>query len=165
MSDEAQLNKVSMVRFERRLPLPIERVWQFLTDTARLPEWFGHGSIEPGLGGAVSLMGGHIRGVITQWNPPWQLGYTWNVFDVGGEQSHYPQSYLCFELQPREDTVLLVLTHLPVLERFEKQTAMGWHSFVDMLGAAVRGEPVLPREVHMKRNAPRYGVDLANLAR
>ena len=49
MSDEAQLKKVSMVRFERRLPLPIERVWQFLADTARLPEWFGEGTIEPRL--------------------------------------------------------------------------------------------------------------------
>jgi len=36
-------------------------------------------------------------------------------------------------LEPRGDRVLLVLNHLPVLERFEKQTAMGWHTFLDIL--------------------------------
>jgi len=35
------------VRFERILPGPIERVWEFLTETERLPGWFGHGVIEP----------------------------------------------------------------------------------------------------------------------
>jgi hypothetical protein len=70
-----------------------------------------------------------------------------------------------FELVPRGTEVLLTLTHLPVLERFERQNAMGWHTFLDMLGAAVRGEPAEPREVHMRRNAARYGVDLANPAR
>ena len=42
---------------------------------------------------------------------------------------------------------------------------MGWHTFLDMLGAAVRGEPAEPRQAYMQRNAARYGVDLANLAR
>ena len=42
---------------------------------------------------------------------------------------------------------------------------MGWHTFLDMLDAAVRGEPAEPRQVYMQRNAARYGVDLANLER
>jgi hypothetical protein len=52
-----------------------------------------------------------------------------------------------------------------VLDRREKQNAMGWHTFLDMLTAALRGEPAEPRMVHMQRNAARYGVDLANPAR
>jgi hypothetical protein len=40
---------------------------------------------------------------------------------------------------------------------------MGWHTFLDMLDAAVRGAPPEAREVHMKRNAARYGVNLSNL--
>lgn len=165
MSDEGQLKTVPMVRFERLLPLPIERVWQFLTDTTLLADWFGGGTIEPRVGGAVDLMGGHIRGLVTQWNPPRRLVHTWNVFNPGGDQASYPESYLAFELEPREDEVLLVLTHLPILEQFQTQNAMGWHCFLDMLEAAVRGEPALPRSVHMTRNAARYGVDLSNLAR
>lgn len=165
MNDDGQLQKVAMVRFERLLPGPIERVWEFLTDTGRLPAWFGDGAIEPRVGGAVTIMGGHVRGVVTQWKPPRRLAYTFNVFDPGEDESRYPESYLTIELEPRGNEVLLVLTHLPVLDRFEKQNAMGWHTYLDLLGAAVRGEPAQPREAYMKRNAARYGVDLASLQR
>jgi uncharacterized protein YndB with AHSA1/START domain len=165
MNDEGQFEKVQMVRFDRLLPGPIERVWEFLVDTGRLPGWFGDATIEPRAGGAVRLMGGHIRGVVTQWNPPRRLIYTWNVFDPGDVESAYPESYLSFELAPRGNDVLLALTHLPVPERFEKQTAMGWHTFLDMFSAAVRGETPGPRDPYMQRNAERYGVDLSNLAR
>ena len=165
MSEDGQLSKVPMVRFERLLPGPIARVWDFITDPKRLPDWYGDGTIEPRAGGAVTLMGGHVRGIVTQWDPPRRLAYTWNVFGPGDATSPYPESYLTLELAPRGDDVLLTLTHLPVLERFEKQNAMGWHTFLDMLGAAIRGEPPEPRASYMQRNAARYGVDLSKLAR
>ena len=165
MTEDGHLTKAAMVRFERLLPGPIERVWEFLTDTRRLPEWFGDGTIEPRAGGAVTIMGGHVRGIVTQWQPPHRLAYSWNVFNPDEEESRYPESSLTIELQPRGEDVLLTLTHVPVLERFEKQNAMGWHTYLDMLGAAVRDEPAQPRAAYMKRNAARYGVDLANLTR
>jgi uncharacterized protein YndB with AHSA1/START domain len=165
MNDPGRMGTAAMMRFERSLPGPIERVWEFLTDTARLPGWFGNGAIEPRAGGAVRLMDGHIRGVVTQWDPPRKLAYTWNVFNPGEDRSDYPESYLTITLEPYGDEVLLTLTHLPVLERFEKQNAMGWHTYLDMLGAAIRSETVEARSVYMKRNAALYGVDLENLAR
>lgn len=165
MNKPGQMGKAPMVRFERHLPGPIDRVWEFLTDTARLPGWFGNGTIEPRAGGAVRLMDGHVRGVVTQWDPPRRLAYSWNVFDPGEDRSDYPESYLTITLEPVGDEVLLTLTHLPVLERFEKQNAMGWHSFLDMLEAAVRGGPVEARPAYMKRNAALYGVDLEKLTR
>jgi uncharacterized protein YndB with AHSA1/START domain len=165
MNIEAQFSKAAMVRFERTLPGPIERVWEFLTNTERLPGWFGHGIIEPRQGGAVTLMGGHIRGVVTQWKPPRVLTYTWNVFSPGETESGYPESYLTFALEPRGNQVLLTLTHVPILERFEKQNAMGWHTFLDILEAAIGGQHGEPRETYMKRNAERYGVNLNNLVR
>jgi uncharacterized protein YndB with AHSA1/START domain len=165
MSPDGQLKKVAMVQFERLLPGPIERVWEFLTDTGKLPGWYGEGGFEPRAGGAVNLMGGHVRGIVTQWRPPRRLAYSWNVFSPGETESPYPESYLTIELEPRGGEVALTLTHLPVLERFEKQNAMGWHTFLDMLTAGVRGEPAEPRQAHMQRNAARYGVDLSNLAR
>ena len=54
-----------------------------LTDTQRLPGWYGDGAIEPQVGGKVELMGGHIRGTVTQWQPSRKLAYTWNVFTPG----------------------------------------------------------------------------------
>jgi hypothetical protein len=42
---------------------------------------------------------------------------------------------------------------------------MGWHTYLDMVDAAVHGVPVEPREVLAERNAERYGVDLSNMPR
>lgn len=156
MSSDAQFTHVPMVRFERPLPAAREKVWEVLTDTARLPGWYGDGAIDGWVGGTVSLMGGHIRGVVTQWLPRTKLAYTWNVFTPGQTVSDYPESYLTLEL----DDTKLVLTHLPVLEAFVKLNAMGWHAFLDMIEAAARGETVEPREAYMKRNAAVYGVEL-----
>ena len=61
--------------------------------------------------------------------------------------------------------MLLTLTHVPILERFERQNAMGWHTFLDILEAAISGQQDEARETYMKRNAERYGVDLNNLVR
>jgi uncharacterized protein YndB with AHSA1/START domain len=113
-------------------------------------------------------MDGHVRGIVTQWQPPHRLSYTWNVFAPGDPPdavSAYPESYLTLTLQPQGDNVLLVLTHLPVLERFEKQNAMGWHTFLDILTDTLGGRKVLTRQEYVARNAARYGVDLNNLAR
>jgi uncharacterized protein YndB with AHSA1/START domain len=165
MNQDAQFTRQPMVSFERLLPGPIESVWDFLTDPRLLPAWFGDGTIEPSVGGKVSLMGGHIRGVVTQWEPPRRLAYTWNVFSSPDSKSPYPESYLNFVLEPQGGDVLMKLTHLPVLERFEKQNAMGWHTFLDLLEGAIRGESPKSREVYMRLNAERYGVDLSNLVR
>ena len=148
-----------MVRFERTIHAPAEAIWPVLTDTARLPGWYGEGRIEGRVGGAVRLMGGHIRGVVTQWRPTKKLSYTWNVFAPGQDESEFPESYLTLEL----DGGKLTLAHLPVLEAFAKLNAMGWHTFLDMVDAAARGAAVEPRESYMKRNAERYGVDLSKL--
>jgi uncharacterized protein YndB with AHSA1/START domain len=166
MSDLGQSIRVLAARFERTLPGPQERVWQHLTDCNKLTAWYGSdGNIEPREGGAVRLLGGHVRGVVTQWKPYRRLAYTWNVFSPGDAESPYPESYLAFELEPRGSEVRLVLVHMPILEPFEKQNMMGWHTFLDMLGAAVLGKIVEPRETYMKRNAACYGVDLNNLQR
>jgi uncharacterized protein YndB with AHSA1/START domain len=166
MSDLGQAYRVAAVRFERVLPGPVERVWAHLTDCGKLSAWYGDDSrIEPREGGGVRLMGGHIAGVVTQWKPHHRFAHTWNVFTPGEARSPYPESYLTFELAPRDHDVQLTLTHLPVLERFEPQNMMGWHTFLDILASAVCGQPCEPRAAHMQRNAGLYGVDLANLQR
>jgi uncharacterized protein YndB with AHSA1/START domain len=159
MSQDAQFTHAHMVRFERALTAPPERVWQTLTEPSRLPGWYGEGTIEPRVGGKVELMGGHIRGVVTQWIATRRLACTWNVFMPGQTVSDYPESYLTLELAPGK----LTLTHLPVLEEFVKPNAMGWHTFLDMVEDEVGGKPVQPRETYMKRNAGRYGIDLSKL--
>lgn len=169
MEQKGRVSKVPCLTFRRLLPGPIEKVWSHLTDTRLLPGWFGaESSIEPRQGGTVRLMGGHIRGIVTQWQPPRKLIYTWNVFDAGDGPdavSAYPESYPTFELEPHGTDVQLTFMHLPVLDRFVPQSAMGWHTMLDMLDAALNGLPVDEKGVHMQRNAALYGVDLSGLQR
>jgi uncharacterized protein YndB with AHSA1/START domain len=154
----------SAVRFTRLLPGPVAKVWQFLTDTALLPQWHGEGRIEPREGGAVSLMGGHVRGVVTAWRPEKFLGYTWNVFSPGEAQSRWPVSYLEFALEPDGDGTRLTLTHRPIPAAMQAQTMMGWHTMLDLIDAALRGE--FPQRADLfSQNAALYGVDMNNLAR
>ena len=153
------------ILFERILPAPPEKAWIFLTQTTRLTEWYGEGLIEPREGGKVALMSGHIRGVVTGWRPTQFFAYTWNVFSPGETVSAWPVSYLEFALVPEGASTKLTLTHRPVPKAVQPQTMMGWHTFLDMVEAAVRGETALPRDTIMKKNATIYGVDLDNLKR
>ena len=148
------------VRFVRDLNAPAEKAWAFLTETARLPEWYGKGSIEPREGGAVSLMGGHIRGVVTGWRPNEFLAYTWNVFSPGETVSRYPISYLEFTLEDQH----LSLIHRPIPTAMQSQTMMGWHTMLDLVAAGLTGD--FPRRSDLfPKNAALYGVDVNSLKR
>jgi uncharacterized protein YndB with AHSA1/START domain len=166
---KGEMGSVPSIAFTRLLPGPIGKVWAHLTETEKLPAWFGPDSrIEPRQGGRVSLMGGHIRGVVTQWQPPIKLIYTWNVFgpdEAPDAVSAYPESYPTFELQEQGSQVLLTFRHFPILERFVSQNAMGWHTMLDILALTLAGAPVPERAVLSRRNAQIYGVDLDNLVR
>jgi uncharacterized protein YndB with AHSA1/START domain len=152
------------VRFTRLLSGPVERVWEFLTDAARLPEWHGEGRIEPREGGAVTLLGGHIRGVVTIWRPMRAFGYTWNVFAPGEEFSAWPVSYLEFALAVDGGNVKLILTHRPIPEAMHNQTAMGWHTFLDLIEAGLKGQ--FPKRADLfTKNAALYGVDMQKIQR
>ena len=110
----------SAVRFVRALPAPPEKAWAFLTEPSRLPEWYGEGKIEPREGGAVSLMGGNIRGVVTGWRPEKFLGYTWNVFSPGEAVSQWPVSYIEIAIEPEGGGTRLTLIHRPIPAPMQK---------------------------------------------
>ncbi|HEY2011474.1 MAG TPA: SRPBCC domain-containing protein [Rhizomicrobium sp.] len=162
----------SAVRFVRDFDAPPSRVWAFLTDSRLLPEWYGDGAIEPREGGKVSLMAGHIQGVVTGWRPEKFLAYTWNVFEPGesaassGEAvgqtkvSKWPVSYLEFTLEDSR----LTLVHRPIPEPMHKLTMIGWHTMLDMIGDGLKGQ-FPPRTEVMPRSATLYGVDLNALKR
>ena len=166
MSEPAETIRVGGLQFRRNLPGPVRRLWAHLTDPAQLSGWYDAGSlIEPREGGTVSLNGGHIRGVVTAWRPCERFAHSWNVFGPGEQVSPYPESYLTLELAEAGAGVELTLTHHPVLEGFEAQTAMGWATFLDILEDTATGRGVGPRRAYFERNAARYGVDLGALAR
>jgi uncharacterized protein YndB with AHSA1/START domain len=150
----------SAVRFVRELDAPAEKIWAFLTEAARLPEWYGEGSIEPREGGTVSLMGGHIRGVVTGWRPNEFLAYTWNVFSPGETVSRFPISYLEFRIEGSR----LTLIHRPIPAAMQGQTMMGWQTMLDLVAAGLKGD--FPKRADLfPANAALYGVDLDKLKR
>jgi uncharacterized protein YndB with AHSA1/START domain len=148
----------SAVRFVRELDARCEKIWSFLTDSKLLPEWYGEGTIEPREGGKVSLMGGHIRGVVTGWRPQKFLAYTWNVFSPGETESRFPVSYLEFTLEGSR----LTLIHRPIPDAMQNQTMMGWHTMLDLIAAGLGGE--FPKRADLfPKNAALYGVDITKL--
>lgn len=148
------------VRFVRQFDAAPETIWAFLTEPSRLAEWYGEAGIEPREGGQVSLMGGHVRGVVTGWRPQKFLGYTWNVYAPGETVSQWPVSYLEFHL----DGSTLTLIHRPIPEAMQNQTMLGWHTMLELIGAGLRGD--YPRRVDLfSKNAALYGVDMNNLKR
>lgn len=140
------------VRLERVLPGPIERVWAFLTEPEKRARWFAGGPMEPRVGGKVALVfqhanitdepiperwkdaaaGGTLNSVVTRWEPPHVLAYTWSE---GGDPSE-----VTFELSKQGDDVLLVLTHRNLPTRDEMiDVSGGWQAHVEVLDALLRG--------------------------
>lgn len=161
---ENQVIAEHAVRFVRILPAPAAKVWRFLTDTSALAQWYGQGTIEPREGGAVNVMGGHVRGVVTGWRPHGFFAHTWNVMAPGETVSRFPISYLEFALAEQDGATRLTLTHRPVPVEMQPQTAMGWHTMLDLIAAGLDGQ-FPDRSAMMTRNAARYGVDLNKIER
>ena len=164
LPEQGEVIPESAVRFVREFDAPVAKVWSFLTDGALLPEWYGDGAIEPREGGKISLMAGHIRGVVTGWRPEKFLAYTWSVFQPGEEVSAWPISYLELALEKSGTGTKLTLIHRPIPPAMQNQTMMGWHTMLDLIAAGINDE--FPKRSDLfPKNAALYGVDLGSLKR
>jgi uncharacterized protein YndB with AHSA1/START domain len=129
----------AMLRFERVLPHPPEKVWRALTERDELASW--HPSLpkfEPVAGGTVTYSpeGGWQApdGEVTEYDPPRVLGYTWG------------EDHLRWEVQPREDGCALVLVHT-FDDRFKAaRDAAGWQMCLDNLSRLLDGAQKPPGE-------------------
>jgi uncharacterized protein YndB with AHSA1/START domain len=177
MTDYGRMLDPRTVQIERMLPGPIERVWDHLTKGVFLRTWLGDidaehgGEIEPRVGATIAIVetvGGDqsgdparnlITGVVTRWDPPRALAYTWAVDlppnppadAVPGEDS-----IVTFELEPKGKEVRLTVTHARVWRDYRAQTASGWHALLDTLQARLEGrEPERFMDV-FTRTLPEY---------
>ena len=142
------------VRIVRTLPGPIERVWDYLTDSEKRGRWFAGGHMEQRKGGKITLNFRHkdlspdetppedhkehhdpgttMVGTVTRCEPPRVLAFT---FGSSGD------SEATFELTPQGENVLLVVTHrargedVPYMAEF----GAGWHTHFAYLIALLEG--------------------------
>jgi uncharacterized protein YndB with AHSA1/START domain len=125
----------AVLRFERPLAQTSERVWKALTERDELSAW--HPSpfeFEPMPGGAVRYVGGEgfpelADGEVIEYDPPRVLAYTWG------------EDRLRWELHPREDGCLLILTHTFDDRLKAARDGAGWHICLQWLTRFLAGAP------------------------
>lgn len=152
MSEYGEIIGPGTLRIERLLPGPIERAWAFLTESEKRGKWLASGPMELRVGGSVELNFLHssltpvveptperfkeieegcgFTGEILQVEPPRLLAFTWG----GGSE-------VTFELAPRDEKVLLTITHRKLDDPEERvDVAAGWHTHLGILEDHVAGQ-------------------------
>jgi uncharacterized protein YndB with AHSA1/START domain len=130
------------VRLERVVAAPVERVWAYLTEPDLLATWLARGQVPSSVGDRFTLTtlanGDEIDATLQAYDAPHALAYTW--FSTQHETPRADPSAVRFDLAPHDDGTHLTLTHTGVLPEYYGRNAAGWHSLLDALTAAVRGE-------------------------
>jgi uncharacterized protein YndB with AHSA1/START domain len=146
------------IRFERLLPGPVERGWDYLTRSECLATRLAEGEMDPRAEGQVELRfdmhevperakaGAIIRGVVARCEPPRVLAYSW--VDASADrppgESPAPDPVVTFELEGRGGDALLVLTHRHLPTALMPGFGAGWHTHLGILLARLRGEQPEP---------------------
>jgi uncharacterized protein YndB with AHSA1/START domain len=125
----------SVLRFERALAHPVEKVWRAITDPAHLAHWFPVTmEIDLRPGGKIRFVppGAELEtteGEVTELDPPHVFAFTWN-----GDP-------LRMELRPDGDGCVLVFTHSFTERPMAGSFATGWETCLDALSTALAGDP------------------------
>jgi uncharacterized protein YndB with AHSA1/START domain len=147
------LTQPATLTIKRLLPGPIERVWNYLTDSDLRRQWLAAGAMEMRVGAPLQLTwrndeltdppGQRPEGFGTEHSmqsrvialdPPHKLVIAWGT---DGEVS--------FELAPAGGKVLLTLIHRRLPDRGTTlMVGAGWHMHLDVLAGRMTGTPTEP---------------------
>ncbi len=125
----------SVLKFERRLAHPPEKVWRAITETEHLAQWFPaemQGERKQGAPIRFVFAGDEAppeNGEITEYDPPRLFSYTWG------------ESELHWELRPDGDGCLLLFGHTFDERPNAASFATGWQLCLDWLERALSGRP------------------------
>ena len=129
---------VRVIRFERRLRHPVERVWRALTEPGELAAWLALAELEPVEGGRVVLTWQNTdaegntavaRGTVSAFDPPRLIELD---TDIHGR--------LRWELEPDGDgTTLSFTAEVELPDDYETEVAAGWHIHLDHLEHVLDG--------------------------
>lgn len=133
-----------VLRFERRLAHPPEKVWRALTDPPHLAAWFpAEVTLEPRVGGGVrwAFTGTDLvlpDGVVTAYDPPHLLEYRMSTAELPLAGAGDPRT-LRFEVHPEPGGCLLVFTNTFDDRPGAASFAAGWEGCLDALGRDLGG--------------------------
>jgi uncharacterized protein YndB with AHSA1/START domain len=151
LPEHGVITEAGAVRFERLLPGPIERVWDYITDPQKRARWLAAGPMDLRPGGEMELVwrngelagadhpppedlkrfaGEHrMRGRVLRVESPRLLVHSWDE-----------DAEVIYELAERGDKVLLTLTNRRLASRAELVgVSGGWHAHLEMLAAELEG--------------------------
>lgn len=159
MSDYGIVTEAGAVRFERLLAAPVERVWDYLTQSELRRQWFAGGEMELRPGGRFTLVfrngelshhdepmpkkfeqyeGMESTAEIVEADPPRRLVFEWH------EESG-PPTEVTWELERRGEQTLLTLTHRRAPDRaILVDVSAGWHIHLDILEDILAGREPRP---------------------
>ncbi len=151
--------ETATIRFERRLPYPIESVWAALTDPEQRGRWLGSTTIDPRLGGRIEIVAEgppvptqhrSISGRILAWDPPRLLEHEWHQSVIGDTVVRY-------ELEADGDSTLLRFSHIGLTPRNADGFTPGTHAYLDRLEALLGGAPLPDWTKRYAEVQPGYG--------
>ena len=152
MTSPSTLLSPGVVRLERLLPGPVDRVWDYLVDSEKRATWLAAGEWDLRVGGAIRMTpdnnrlsrdknapeayrkngGKVVTGVITRLEPKRLVAHTWTWQDLDSE--------VTYELTPRGKDVLLVIVHRALQPRQVVLGVMaGWDVHTGILEDVLRG--------------------------
>jgi uncharacterized protein YndB with AHSA1/START domain len=132
------------LRFERRLPHPIDAVWAAITDPSARARWFGPTRIEAHAGGAIETVPDdppvpeamkRMEGRILVWDPPHVLEHEW-------VQQIVEPGVIRYELRSDGETTVLTFTHRGLGVANARGFIPGTHAYLDRLAAALDGTAI-----------------------
>lgn len=125
-----------VLRFERHLPKPPDEVWRAVTDPAEMKSWFPTRIVVDEWAVGAELMhhfDDHeidpLPGVVTGWDPPRRVSFTWGTDTIGFELTEAPDGGTIF-----------VLTE-ELSANIAARNAAGWETCLDRLEHGAEEEP------------------------
>lgn len=158
MDGYGKLVNPQTVVFERLLPGPIERVFEYLWNEEKRRLWFTTGAMPTTVGTRFTMHWKHSelsphtaappewakdmeeKGhsdsmTLLAYEPPTRLAFTF------GENKNVVAPEVEFRLKPEGDKVRLTLTHTKVPDRnYALGVSGGWHAHLDVLEYRLKGE-------------------------
>jgi uncharacterized protein YndB with AHSA1/START domain len=140
-----------VIRFERRLAHPIDKVWAALTERGELIKWWGDATLDLIEGGDFTLRwlntdeeGNAVamNATISSLDPPRVLETigVWAATSEGGEPVDERHAVLRWELEADGDETVLRFTNVVELTDEERANVPGgWHYHLDALATALEG--------------------------